>query len=116
MNENAACIFCRIVEGKEKASFVAQGSDAVAFLHPKGLQSRRPTIAAAEEFLVVQPQIAIHDGVPFGIELARAPREFERTQRGFHGGRITNQESDDLPSARSLTARSHIRRMISLPG
>ena len=36
MSENAACIFCRIVEGKEKASFVAQGSDAVAFLdlHP----------------------------------------------------------------------------------
>jgi histidine triad (HIT) family protein len=36
MNESAACIFCRIVEGKEKASFVAQGSDAVAFLdlHP----------------------------------------------------------------------------------
>ena len=36
MNENAACIFCRIVEGREKASFVAQGSDAVAFLdlHP----------------------------------------------------------------------------------
>jgi len=35
MND-AACIFCRIVEGKEKASFVAQGSDAVAFLdlHP----------------------------------------------------------------------------------
>ena len=31
-----ACIFCRIVEGREKASFVAQGSDAVAFLdlHP----------------------------------------------------------------------------------
>ena len=36
MNESAACIFCRIVEGKEKASFVAQGADAVAFLdlHP----------------------------------------------------------------------------------
>ena len=36
MSESAACIFCRIVEGKEKASFVAQGSDAVAFLdlHP----------------------------------------------------------------------------------
>lgn len=36
MTENAACIFCRIVEGREKASFVAQGSDAVAFLdlHP----------------------------------------------------------------------------------
>jgi len=36
MNESAACIFCRIVEGREKASFVAQGSDAVAFLdlHP----------------------------------------------------------------------------------
>jgi histidine triad (HIT) family protein len=36
MSETAACIFCRIVEGKEKASFVAQGSDAVAFLdlHP----------------------------------------------------------------------------------
>jgi histidine triad (HIT) family protein len=32
MTESAACIFCRIVEGKEKASFVAQGSDAVAFL------------------------------------------------------------------------------------
>ena len=30
MSDNAACIFCRIVEGKEKASFVAQGSDAVA--------------------------------------------------------------------------------------
>jgi histidine triad (HIT) family protein len=36
MSEMAACIFCRIIEGKEKASFVAQGSDAVAFLdvHP----------------------------------------------------------------------------------
>jgi histidine triad (HIT) family protein len=36
MSEIASCIFCRIVEGKEKASFVAQGSDAVAFLdvHP----------------------------------------------------------------------------------
>ena len=36
MSESAACVFCRIVEGKEKASFVAQGSDAVAFLdlHP----------------------------------------------------------------------------------
>lgn len=36
MTETAACIFCRIVEGREKASFVAQGSDAVAFLdlHP----------------------------------------------------------------------------------
>ena len=36
MSENAACVFCRILEGHEKASFVAQGSDAVAFLdlHP----------------------------------------------------------------------------------
>ena len=36
MSENPPCIFCRIVEGKEKASFVAQGTDAVAFLdlHP----------------------------------------------------------------------------------
>src|SRR4029079_7800240 len=36
MKESAACIFCRIFEGKEKASFVAQGADAVAFLdlHP----------------------------------------------------------------------------------
>jgi diadenosine tetraphosphate (Ap4A) HIT family hydrolase len=36
MTENEACIFCRIVAGKEKASFVAQGTDAVAFLdlHP----------------------------------------------------------------------------------
>jgi histidine triad (HIT) family protein len=36
MTENAACIFCRILEGHEKASFVAQGNDAVAFLdlHP----------------------------------------------------------------------------------
>ena len=36
MSETAACIFCRIIEGKEKASFVVQGSDAVAFLdlHP----------------------------------------------------------------------------------
>ena len=36
MTETAACVFCRIVEGKEQASFVAQGSDAVAFLdlHP----------------------------------------------------------------------------------
>ena len=36
MTDSAACIFCRIVEGKEKASFVTQGADAVAFLdlHP----------------------------------------------------------------------------------
>jgi histidine triad (HIT) family protein len=32
----AACVFCRIISGAEKASFVAQSSDAVAFLdlHP----------------------------------------------------------------------------------
>ncbi|TMC46480.1 MAG: HIT family protein [Chloroflexi bacterium] len=36
MTEPAACVFCRIVEGKEQASFVAQGADALAFLdlHP----------------------------------------------------------------------------------
>ena len=36
MSEPTTCIFCRILEGHEKASFVAQGSDAVAFLdlHP----------------------------------------------------------------------------------
>jgi histidine triad (HIT) family protein len=36
MTENEACVFCRIVAGREKASFVAQGTDAVAFLdlHP----------------------------------------------------------------------------------
>jgi len=36
MTEQTACIFCRILENREKASFVAQGSDAVAFLdiHP----------------------------------------------------------------------------------
>ena len=36
MSASAACVFCRILEGHEKASFVAQGSDAVAFLdlHP----------------------------------------------------------------------------------
>jgi len=36
VSEPTACIFCRILEGHEKASFVAQGSDAVAFLdlHP----------------------------------------------------------------------------------
>ena len=36
MSEPTACIFCRILEGHEKASFVTQGSDAVAFLdlHP----------------------------------------------------------------------------------
>jgi histidine triad (HIT) family protein len=35
MTEND-CVFCRIIAGKEKASFVAQGTDAVAFLdvHP----------------------------------------------------------------------------------
>ncbi|OLC09699.1 MAG: hypothetical protein AUH39_03960 [Chloroflexi bacterium 13_1_40CM_67_9] len=36
MSDQAACIFCRILENREKASFVAQGNDAVAFLdvHP----------------------------------------------------------------------------------
>jgi histidine triad (HIT) family protein len=36
MSDKAACVFCRILEGHEKASFVAQGTDAVAFLdlHP----------------------------------------------------------------------------------
>jgi histidine triad (HIT) family protein len=36
MTESTACIFCRIVAGREKASFVAQGTEAVAFLdlHP----------------------------------------------------------------------------------
>ena len=36
MIERRSCVFCRILEGREKASFVAQGSDAVAFLdiHP----------------------------------------------------------------------------------
>jgi histidine triad (HIT) family protein len=36
VSEPAACIFCRILENRDKASFVAQGTDAVAFLdlHP----------------------------------------------------------------------------------
>ena len=36
MTEPAACVFCRIVEGREQASFVAQGADVLAFLdlHP----------------------------------------------------------------------------------
>lgn len=36
MIERGACVFCRILEGHDKASFVAQGADAVAFLdlHP----------------------------------------------------------------------------------
>jgi diadenosine tetraphosphate (Ap4A) HIT family hydrolase len=36
LSETAACVFCRIVDGREKASFVAQGTDAVAFMdvHP----------------------------------------------------------------------------------
>jgi histidine triad (HIT) family protein len=36
VSEATACVFCRILEGHEKASFVAQGADAVAFLdvHP----------------------------------------------------------------------------------
>jgi diadenosine tetraphosphate (Ap4A) HIT family hydrolase len=36
VSEPTACVFCRILDGHEKASFVAQGSDAVAFLdvHP----------------------------------------------------------------------------------
>ena len=36
MSDQATCIFCRILENREKASFVAQGNDAVAFLdvHP----------------------------------------------------------------------------------
>ena len=55
MSESAACIFCRIVEGKEKASFVAQGSDAVAFLdiHPINeghtlVVSRKHAVSIAE--------------------------------------------------------------------
>ncbi len=36
MSDQAACIFCRIFENRDKASFVVQGNDAVAFLdvHP----------------------------------------------------------------------------------
>jgi histidine triad (HIT) family protein len=36
VTEPTACVFCRIVAGQEKASFVAQGNDVVAFLdlHP----------------------------------------------------------------------------------
>src|SRR5207237_10651582 len=36
VTEPAACVFCRIVEGREQASFVAQGADVLAFLdlHP----------------------------------------------------------------------------------
>jgi len=36
VTETAGCVFCRIVEGKEQASFVAQGADVLAFLdlHP----------------------------------------------------------------------------------
>ena len=36
MTGDAGCTFCRIVAGKEQASFVAQGADALAFLdlHP----------------------------------------------------------------------------------
>jgi hypothetical protein len=57
---------------------------AVALFHTERLQHRRPGITSSEEFLVIQPESAIHYGLAFAVKLSTSARELERGQRGLH--------------------------------
>jgi len=59
-------------------------SDTITLSHTERLQGVRPTITSVEKLFVVQSQIAVHHSIAFGVELAGATREFERTERRFH--------------------------------
>ena len=61
--------------------------DAVAGLDPHLLQRGGPAIAAVKELRVGQPEIAVDDSFPVGIEPARASRKFHWRQGDFHWGR-----------------------------
>ena len=58
--------------------------DPVALLHPHRLQRRRPAVAAIQELLVGQPQIAVDDRLTIAVELPCPSREVERSERGLH--------------------------------
>jgi len=44
--------------------------DPVAFLDPKALQRRRPSIASVEKLFIRQPQVAVDDSLAAAIQLA----------------------------------------------
>ena len=50
----------------------------VTLLHTKSLQGSRPLIAAIQKFAIGEPQVAVNDGLPFGVQSSRAVGEFNR--------------------------------------
>ena len=58
--------------------------DAVARLDPHLLQRGGPAIAAVKELRIGEPEIAVDDSFPVGIEPARASRKFHWRQGDFH--------------------------------
>ena len=74
-------------------------SDTITLSHTECLQGGRPTITSVEKLFVVQSQIAVHYSIAFGVELARATREFERSERRFH-----KRKSDDPLTSKSSAA------------
>lgn len=53
MIERGACVFCRILEGHEKASFVAQGTDAVAFLDVHPITEGHTLVVSRKHFTTI---------------------------------------------------------------
>jgi hypothetical protein len=80
-------------------------SNTITFPHTERLQSIGPTITSVEKLFVVQSQIAVHDSIAFGVELAGAAGKFERTERRFH-----TRKADDLSNEQKLSRRLRGRK------
>ena len=59
--------------------------DPVALADAERLQGARPAVAAVEELLVGEPEVAVDDGLARAVQAAGAAGELKRGQRRFHG-------------------------------
>ena len=64
--------------------FGAIVGDPVALPDAERLQGARPAVAAVEELLVGEPQVAVDDGLAGTVQAAGAAGELKRRQRCFH--------------------------------
>ena len=84
--------------------------DPVALADAERLQGARPAVAAVEELLVGEPEVAVDDGLARAVQAAGAAGELKRGQRRFHGthpaSRAWSLNSGARPSSRTGAAYS----------
>ena len=73
------------IEGFELLVHVRRDvGDAVTLPNPHRLQRGRPAVAAVEELLVSEAEVAVDHAFAIAVKLSRPPRELQRCERRFH--------------------------------